>query len=83
MMVMFSNTVYHYFASVPFLITAIAVSFDHDDPKYRLYLSYFAGVFAIAAAILFIILFPYACGLNVSTDWLNLGRQLLRIWYNG
>ena len=75
--------IYHYFASVPFLITAIAVSFDHDDPKYRLYLSYFAGVFAIAAAILFIILFPYACGLNVSTDWLNLGRQLLRIWYNG
>ena len=75
--------IYHYFASVPFLITAIAVCFDQDNPKYRQYLSYFAAIYAIAAAILFIILFPYACGLNVSTDWLDPGRQLLRVWYNG
>ena len=74
--------IYHYFASIPFLMTAIAVSFDQDNPKYRLYFRIFAAVFAIAAAVLFIILFPYACGLNVCKDWLNIGSKLLRIWYN-
>ena len=74
--------IYHYFASVPFIITAIAVSFDQDDPKYRLYFRLFAAVFGIAAAVFFIILFPYACGLNVCKEWLNIGNHLLRIWYN-
>ena len=51
-------------------------------PLTLLYFRIFAAVFAIAAAVLFIILFPYACGLNVCKDWLNIGNKLLRIWYN-
>ena len=74
--------IYHYFASLPFIMTAIAVSFDQDDPKYRLYFRLFAAAFAIAAAVFFIILFPYACGLNVCKGWLDIGNHLLRIWYN-
>ncbi|QUC68008.1 phospholipid carrier-dependent glycosyltransferase [Aristaeella hokkaidonensis] len=74
--------IYHYFASLPFIMTAIAVCFDQDDPKYKLYFRIFAAVYAAAAAVFFLILFPYACGLNVCTEWLDLGNKLLRIWYN-
>ena len=74
--------IYHYFASLPFIMTAIAVCFDQDDPKYKLYFRIFAAVYAVAAAAFFLILFPYACGLNVCTEWLDLGNDLLRIWYN-
>ena len=74
--------IYHYFASIPFIITAIAVCFDQDNPKYKQYFRTFAAIYAIAAAAFFVILFPYACGLNVCTGWLDLGKNLLRIWYN-
>ena len=74
--------IYHYFASIPFLITAIAVCFDQDNPKYSLYFRIIAAIFVFIAAAFFVILFPYACGLNVSTAWLDPGRSLLTIWYN-
>ena len=74
--------IYHYFASIPFLMTAIAVCFDRKGTKYKTYLRVCAAIYAIAAAVFFIILFPYACGLNVCTGWLDIGRTFLRIWYN-
>ena len=40
-----------------------------------------AAAYVVIAAIFFIILFPYASGMNVSAEWLELGKHILRIWY--
>jgi hypothetical protein len=31
--------------------------------------------------LFFIILFPYASGISVSSGWLDIGRNILKIWY--
>ena len=73
--------IYHYFASIPFLMIAIIMCFDQDHPKIRNLVRTAAVLFILTAAVFFILLFPYACGLNVSTAWLDIGRRLLRVWY--
>jgi len=35
---------------------------------------------ALAAAA-FILFFPYAAGIAAPTDWLNIGKRYLNIWY--
>lgn len=73
--------IYHYFASLPFLMTAIGLCFDSNKEGYIKILRIAATVFIIAAAVFFVILFPYASGMNVSPEWLNIGNRILRIWY--
>ncbi len=73
--------IYHYFASLPFLMTAIGLCFDTKKTEYKKILLIAAAVFTFAAAVFFIILFPYASGMNVSPEWLNIGNRILRIWY--
>ena len=73
--------IYHYFASIPFLITAAGLCFDMPGRKARTAARAVAAVFIIAAAVFFVILFPYASGLAVSRGWLDIGRSILRIWY--
>ena len=73
--------IYHYFASLPFLMTAIGLCFDSKKEKYRRILRVAAAIFILAAIVFFIILFPYASGMNVSPEWLNIGNHILRIWY--
>jgi Dolichyl-phosphate-mannose--protein O-mannosyl transferase len=73
--------IYHYFASIPFLITAAGLCFDMPGRKARTAAKAVAAAFIIAAAVFFVILFPYASGLAVSRGWLDIGRSILRIWY--
>ena len=73
--------IYHYFASLPFLMMAIALCFDAKGEKTQRILGYTAAVFTITAAVFFILLFPYASGMSVSSSWLDIGRNILRIWY--
>ena len=73
--------IYHYFASLPFLMTAICLCFDRNDQKTERISKIIAAVFIAAASVLFILLFPYASGLNVSCGWLEIGKKILRIWY--
>ena len=35
----------------------------------------------ITAAVFFVLLFPYASGMNVADAWLDIGKHLARIWY--
>ena len=72
--------IYHYFASLPFLMAAICLSFDFDG-KYERTGKALAAVFILLSAVFFVLLFPYASGMNVSAGWLNIGRNILRIWY--
>ena len=73
--------IYHYFASLPFLMTAICLCFDIKEKKYEKTCIIIATVYMIAAAVFFVLLFPYASGMNVSDSWLDIGRHFARIWY--
>ena len=73
--------IYHYFASLPFLMSAIALCFTAKAEKAQRILGIAAAAFTIAAVVFFIILFPYASGMSVSSSWLDIGREILRIWY--
>ena len=76
--------IYHYFASIPFLILFTVSCFDTDDStgskpgKAGLII----GCIYIALAFaLFMIFLPYASGMAAPKWWLDLGKQILRIWY--
>ncbi len=73
--------IYHYFASVPFIIIGI-VLFVLDLPKVteknRMILS---GLIAAVSFFSFLVFLPYACGLAAPTWWLDLGKSVLKIWY--
>ncbi len=73
--------IYHYFASLPFLMTAISLCFDTRNSKYNRISMILSCVYIGIAAVFFILLFPYASGLNVSDTWLNIGQNFARIWY--
>ena len=73
--------IYHYFASLPFLMLSVAQSFNGYKTEKEKYFKIFAGIYIAVAAVFFILLFPYASGLNVSDTWLDIGRRFLRIWY--
>jgi dolichyl-phosphate-mannose--protein O-mannosyl transferase len=73
--------IYHYFASVPFLILSMGLALDGWGDKARKWM-YIAGwVIGIAALVFFIILFPYASGMPCPEGWMNIGKGLLKIWY--
>ena len=73
--------IYHYFASVPFLILFICLCFDGWNGRGRTARIIAGGVLAALAAAFFIILFPYASGLAVPTAWLDFGKIFLHIYY--
>ena len=75
-----STYIYHYFASVPFLICAIVwwlgrVGEQHPRMKWLLWLP------VILAAILFIGFYPYASGVSVPTAWLRFMQWFPRIYF--
>ena len=73
--------IYHYFASVPFLILAVGLCFDlqpEDREKQCRVMELILVLFALAA---FIVFFPYASGMAVSGSWLDIGKKVLRIGY--
>ena len=72
--------IYHYFACVPFLVMMLCLCFagwkdSNKIPKIA------AAVLAVAAAVLFVILLPYAAGLYSPESWLDWGKSILKIWY--
>ena len=73
--------IYHYFASIPFLILISVLCVPSGtDKKNRA--GYWIGSVCLAlAAVFFILLFPYASGMPSPTGWLDIGKNLLRIWY--
>jgi len=74
--------IYHYFASLPFLMLSICLCFDGFRKQEHIKAAKACAIlFVLTAAVFFILLFPYASGMNVSPEWLNIGRNLLRIWY--
>ena len=73
--------IYHYFASIPFLMAAIGLCFDPDGERSAKAARICTWIFIACAAVFFVILFPYASGMNVSAEWLDIGKKILHIWY--
>ncbi len=73
--------IYHYFASIPFLMLMIVLSANCFCRKNRTAGRIITALILISALAGFIILFPYASGIAVPTGWLDIGRSLLKIWY--
>lgn len=73
--------IYHYFASVPFLIFSITMVFSRIRLRRPRTGKWMILVFTALAAAAMIILFPYVTGIYAPVSWLNAGRRLLRIWY--
>ena len=73
--------IYHYFASVPFLILAICMVFHqiklHSSGAGRISMA----VFLIASLAAMVLFFPYATGIMAPVSWLDAGRMILNIWY--
>ena len=73
--------IYHYFASIPFLIMMISLCLSHDSRRGQR-TGRIIGYIVIALSLAcFVILLPYATGLPAPTGWLDLGKKMLRIWY--
>lgn len=76
-----SMYIYHYFASVPFIIMATAWWLDrlpHSRPRLR------TGVMAlylVGALVFFVMFFPYASGWLTSTDWLDAMKWFSKLYY--
>ena len=73
--------IYHYFASLPFLMIAICLCFDGYQGKTAKIMKACSILLIIFAVVFFVLLFPYASGLGVPSAWLDIGRKLLKIWY--
>ena len=62
--------IYHYFASVPFIILATAQGLRYLERHNKKLSHALMLVLGVAAVALFIAFYPYASGLEVSREWL-------------
>ena len=69
--------IYHYFASVPFVILCTAMLLDAVWQKHHLAGWIVFGCFMALVLAAFILFFPYASGITVPYGWLSLGRKIL------
>jgi len=73
--------IYHYFASIPFLILISSLCLSSGSDKWKKVSQMIGYAVLGLTAACFILLLPYATGLPAPTTWLDLGKKLLRIWY--
>lgn len=76
-----SMYIYHYFASVPFIILATAICL-HQIPVRNLKIRYaMMTLYLIGAAVFFAFFFPYASGYLTDTAWLDAMKWFSRLYY--
>ena len=73
--------IYHYFASVPFLILGTTLLLHHLSLRFPRMGRRITWAYLMLCLIMFIGFFPYASGVLTPTWWLDFMRKFLRIWY--
>lgn len=73
--------IYHYFASLPFLMLALSLVTDGIVISSKRYSGIVQTLVVILAVAAFILFFPYASGLSCPAAWMNPGKSFLHIWY--
>ena len=73
--------IYHYFASVPFIILATAWWLDRlprSRPRLRMGVM---ALYLVGALAFFVMFFPYASGWLTSTGWLDAMKWFSKLYY--
>ena len=73
--------IYHYFASVPFIIMATAWWLDRlprSRPRLRMGVM---ALYLVGALVFFVMFFPYASGWLTSTGWLDAMKWFSKLYY--
>ena len=73
--------IYHYFASVPFLILMISICLTGDHPAEKRIKKITGWIVAGMAFLMFVLLLPYSTGIAAPGWWLEIGKHILHIWY--
>lgn len=73
--------IYHYFASVPFLILGVCLLLHWIQTRYPAPGRALLITYLTVCLIFFIAYFPYASGLLTPTWWLDFMKRFLRIYY--
>ena len=73
--------IYHYFASVPFLILALTVCAEQLYGRAPRAGRTAVVCFMALALASFAVFFPYASGILAPVSWLDIGQKFLHIWY--
>ena len=73
--------IYHYFASIPFLILATVLAFHWPLRRWPKWGKLALGVYLALSAVCFIGFYPYASGVLTPTWWLDFMKQFLRLYY--
>ncbi len=82
-----SMFIYHYFASVPFIILAtlyIFSSLEKRYPKAKKAINIALVIFIIICAIMFIAFYPFASGVQTSNVWFDTVKKIfphIKVWY--
>lgn len=75
-----SMYMYHYFASVPFIIMATAWWLDSLPARSKVRCG-MIGLYLLGALVFFVMFFPYASGWLTSTGWLDAMKWFSRLYY--
>ncbi len=76
-----STFIYHYFASVPFLILATALVFHWFISRFPRNGKTWLVLLLVVSLAFFIGFFPYASGLLAPTGWLDFMQNFLHVYY--
>lgn len=76
-----SMYMYHYFASVPFIIIATAVLMERITRGKPQLQKATIGVYLVGTVVFFVMFFPYASGYLTSTKWLDAMKWFSKLYY--
>ena len=76
-----SMYIYHYFASVPFIIMATAVLIEKCTRGNTLLRKLIIILYISGAVVFFIMLFPYASGYLTNVEWLDAMKWVSGLYY--
>lgn len=76
-----SMYMYHYFASVPFIIIATAVMLDKVFASNAKIRKIVTAVYLVGTIVFFVMFFPYASGYLTNTKWLDAMKWFSKLYY--
>lgn len=73
--------IYHYFASIPFLILFIVIALERIGQRWPGAVRILIPAYLVITLLFFIGYFPYASGILTPTGWLDAMKGLLNVYY--
>ena len=74
--------IYHYFASLPFLVLATVVVLKQVLESNRKVGYALMAIYAVVCLVMFVGFYPYASGMTTPVEWLNFMKQFLHVYYS-